>query len=217
MKKFEILISNFLFLSFLSCEDKVKQEEVKVNIDKEIGYVSFCDKLNDSIKGNKFIEFIKEFKNWGSRNSNIQINDRGFVIERYDENCKTIHIEDKKGNIIGAKEKCTREPDRKTKQFINEKGELYLKEFNVRKKITNLLCDVVFFSGDGQNDIYIGFDNYFYIYHFFFGISATYIDESVFIKENKKVKNNKRENIEYKLKRKNDSIYLVKMIFLMRI
>ena len=122
MKKFKIVISNFLFLFFLRCEEKVKQEEVKVNIDKEIGYVSFCDKLNDSIKGNKFIEFIREFKHWGSRNVNIQFNDRGFVIERYDENCKTIHIEDKKGNIIGAKEKCTREQIEKRNNLLTKKG-----------------------------------------------------------------------------------------------
>lgn len=198
MNKFNVLILKFLFFFLFNCEEKIVNKESKINKDNEIGYVSFCNKMNDSIKENKFIEFIKEFKHFGNNSpkKGILLEDNGIVKEVFNESCKTIHSEDKNGNIIGAKEYCTREPDRKTKQFVNKGGELYLKEFNMTKKITVLLCDVVFIP-DGQNYIYLSFNNFFSISHHFSGIAATYIDESVFIKNNHIVKNDKRDDIQY--------------------
>ncbi len=64
------------------------------------------------------------------------------------------------------------------------------------KKITILLCDVKFIP-DGQNYIYFSFNNIFSISHHFSGLAATYIDESVFIKNNQIVKNDKRDDIPY--------------------
>ncbi len=41
MKKFNALISSIIIFFLFNCEDKVLNKELKVNEDKEIGYVSF--------------------------------------------------------------------------------------------------------------------------------------------------------------------------------